>query len=129
MKAQPALLDQFLIRRCGGPLYGRGDASAGLGDFLVARSRAAHRMLVGARSAEHQMCVAIDQAGSDPCAAERIDLARAEARELRALADADDPAVGDAYRTVLDHPERIAGTLFESGDVAVDEQPVPHDLA
>jgi hypothetical protein len=30
---------------------------------------------------------------------------------------------------MLDDPERVARPLLERRDVAVDEQPVPHDLA
>ena len=52
----------------------------------------------------------------------------AKARELGALADAHDLAVGDPDRAILDQPERIARALLDGRDVAVDEQPVPHDL-
>ena len=55
-----------------------------------------------------------------------IDFLGAEAGELGALADADDLAVGDADRAILDHAERIARPILERRDVAVDEQPVPH---
>ncbi len=70
--------------------------------------------------------MAVDQAGSDPRAAERIDLLRAIAGELGALADADNPAVADPDRAVLDRAEPGA---FERRNVAVDEQPVPHDAS
>ena len=85
-------------------------------------------MFVGACAAEHQMCVAIDEAGSHPGAAERIDRLGTEARKLGPLADAHDLAVCDPDRSILDQTERIARALFEGRDVAVDEEPVPHDL-
>ena len=59
-------------------------------------------MFVGARAAEDEMRVAVDQARRDPRAAERVDLLRAEAGELGALADANDLAVGDPDRAILD---------------------------
>ena len=83
-------------------------------------------MLVGAGAAEDEMGVAVDQAGRDPGAAERDDFLRAEAGELGALADADDLAVGDADRAIVDQAERIAGARLHGRDIAVDEQPVPH---
>jgi hypothetical protein len=86
-------------------------------------------MLIRARSPEHEMRVAVDQARSDPRAAERVDLLRAEAGQFGPLADANDLAVGDPDRAILDQPERIARSFLEGRDVAVDEQPVPHDLA
>ena len=86
-------------------------------------------MLVGARAAEHEMRVAVDQARRHPGAAERIDLLRPKAGQFGALADADDLAVGDSDRAILDDPERVARPLLERRDVAVDEQAVPHDLA
>src|SRR5512135_987491 len=85
-------------------------------------------MLVGARSAKDEVGMAIDEAGRDPGAAESVDLPRPKTRKLRSLADADDPPIGNPDRAILDQPERIAGALLEGRDVAVDEQPVPHDL-
>ena len=80
-------------------------------------------MLVGAGAAEHEMRVAVDQARRDPGAAERVHLLGAIAGKFGALADADNPAVGNADRAVLDDAEAAA---LERGDIAVDEQPVPH---
>ena len=129
VQAAAALVEQLLVGCGRGALDRRGDAAAGLGDLLIARAGAAHRMLVGARAAEDEMGVAVDQARRDPGAAERVDLLRAEAGELGALADADDLAVGDADRAILDQPERIARRCLERRDPAVDEQPVPHAFA
>ena len=86
-------------------------------------------MFVGAGSREHQMRVAIDQAGRDPRAVQCVDLARAIARELGPLARPHDLAVGNPDRAILDNPQRIAGRFLERRDVAVDEQPVPHAVA
>ena len=83
-------------------------------------------MLVGARAAEHEMGMAIDQARSDPCAAERNDFRGAKPGELGALADADYLALGNADRAIVDQPKRVARHLFERRDPAIDEQPVPH---
>ena len=120
------MLEQLVLGGRGGPRDGRRNAAAGLGDLLVAGAGAAHRMLVGARAAEDQVRVAVDQAGRDPGAPERIDVLRAKAGELGALADADDLAVGDADRAVLDDAERVARARLQGRDIAVDEQPVPH---
>ena len=108
VQAAPALLKQLVVGCAGGALHGRGDAAARLGDLLVGRAGAAHRMLVGAGAAEDEVRVAVDQAGRDPGAAERDDLLRAKARKLGALADADDLAVGNPDRAILDQAERIA---------------------
>ena len=83
-------------------------------------------MLVGAVAAEHEVRVAVDQAGRDPGAVEGIDLLCAGAGELGALADANDPAVGDADRAIVDDSERIARPRLERRDPAVDEEAVPH---
>jgi arginase family enzyme len=85
-------------------------------------------MLVRARAAEYQVRVTVNQPRSDPRPAECINLLRPEARQLGPLADTDDLAIGDSYGAVLDKSQRIAGHLLERGDVAIDEQPVPHDL-
>ncbi len=121
-----ALVEQLLVRRGGGALDRRGDPAAGLGDLFIGRAGAAHRMLVGARAAEHQVGVAIDQPRRDPGAAERVDLLCAIAGKLGALADADDAAAVDPDRAILDQAKRIARPVLQAGDVAVDEQPVPH---
>ena len=126
VEAEPALIEEIGVGRSLGFGYGRGDSAAGPGDLLVARAGAAHRMLVGAVAGEDQMGVAIDQARGDPGPAERVDLLRAVAGKLGALADANDPAVGDADRAILDHPERVAPRRFERRDITVDEQAIPH---
>ena len=123
MQPAAALSQQFLVGRGARLRHGRCDPAAGFRDFLIGRAGAAHRVLVGARAAEDEVRVAVDQAGRDPGAAQRVDLLRAITGELGPLADADDPAVGDPHRAILDNPEAGA---FERGDVAVDEQPVPH---
>ena len=83
-------------------------------------------MLVGPRAAEHEMRVAIDQARGHPRAAERVDGLGAEAGKFGPLADADDLAVRDADRAILDHARAHCPAALEGRDVAVDEQPVPH---
>ena len=108
VKAAAALVDQLFVGGRRGARDGRGDSAAGLRDLLIAGAGAAHRMFVGARAAEDEMRVAVDQARRDPRAAERDDFLGAKAGELGALADADDLAVGDPDRAVLDQPERIA---------------------
>jgi len=77
-------------------------------------------MLISARAAEHEMGVAVDQAGRDPGAAERVDVLRPKAGELGALSDADDLAVLNSDRAILDQPERVARFLFKGRDIAVD---------
>src|SRR3982751_6006280 len=129
MKALAALVEQLLVRGCGGLGDGRCNPAAGLGNFLITCVGAAHCMLVGARSAEDEMGVAVDQPGRDPGAGERVHLLGAIASELGALADADDLAGVDPDRAVLDKTERIARRLLQASDVAVDEQPVPHAFA
>jgi hypothetical protein len=104
------------------------DAPTSLGDLLVARPGAAHRMFVRAGTAKDQMRVAVDQSRSHPGAAERVHLLRSKAGQFGALADADDLAVRDPDGAILDDAQRIAGPLLKGRDVAVDEQPVPHDL-
>ena len=121
VQAAAALVEQLLVGCGGGALDRRGDAAAGLGDLLVGRAGAAHRMLVGARAAEDEMGVAVDQARRHPGAAERDHVLRAEARKLSALSDAQDLAVGDRDRAIVDQPERIARRRLERRDPAVDE--------
>src|SRR4051812_25935199 len=101
----------------------RGNATAGFRDLFIGRAGSAHRVLVGAIAAEHEVGVAVDQTRGDPGATERVDPAGAIAGELGALADTDDLAVGYADRAVLDDAHRAT---LERRDVAVDEQPVPH---
>ncbi len=72
------------------------------------------------------MGVAIDQPRRDPGAAQRLDLPRLIAGELGPPPDPDDPAVLDADRAILDRAERRGDGRVHGGDVAVDEQPVPH---
>ena len=129
VEAQAALVEQFVVRCCRRPFDGGSDAPAGFRDLLVARAGAAHRMLVGARAAEDEMCVAVDEARRDPRAAKRDDFLRPKSGELGALADAEDLAVGDRDGAIFDEPERIAGRFLEGRDVAIDEQPVPHETA
>ena len=83
-------------------------------------------MFVGAGAAEDQMGVAVDQARRDPGAAERDDFLGAEARQLGALADADDSPVLNADRAMFDDAQRIARRRLHGRDTAVDEQAVPH---
>ena len=83
VQAAAALVEQLLVGRRGGALDRRGDAAAGLGNLLIARAGAAHRMLVGARAAEHEVRVAVDQARRDPGAAERDRLPWRESRRAR----------------------------------------------
>ncbi len=105
---------------------GRGDSAAGLGDFLIGRSSAAHRMFVGAIAAEDQMGVTIDQTGRDPGAAKRGNVLGSIAGELGAFADSNHLAVGDSDRSIVDDAQRIARRGFERRDAAIDEQAVPH---
>src|SRR5689334_718279 len=83
-------------------------------------------MLVGSGAGEDEVGVAVDQPGRDPAASERIHPLGAKSRELGALSDADDLAVGNADRAILDEAERVAGRVLEGRNVAVDEQTVPH---
>ena len=109
VQAAARLLEQLACpRRLLGRGDGRGDAAAGLGDFLIGGAGAAHGMLVGAGAAEDQMRVAVDQARRHPGAAERDDFLGAEAGQFGALADADDLAVLDADGGVGDDAERVA---------------------
>jgi hypothetical protein len=82
--------------------------------------------LVGAVAAEDEVGVAIDQPRRHPGAAERLDLLGPIAGELGALADADDPAVLDSDRAVLDRTERARHGRIHRCDMAVGEQAVPH---
>ena len=125
VEAGAALLEQLVVGGGFGLGDGRGDSAARFGDLLVARAGAAHGMLVGAVAAEDQVRVAVDQARSDPCAAERIDFLRAITGEFGAFTDANDLSVGDSDRAIVDDAKGKSHAL-ERGDVAVDEQPVPH---
>ena len=110
-------------------LHRRRDAAAGPRDLLIGRAGAAHRMFVRARAAEDQMGMTVDQARSDPRAAERDDFLRAEARQFGALADAHDAPVLDADGAMFDDAQRIARHRLHGRDTAVDEQAVPHAFA
>ena len=121
-----ALLQQLLVGRGLGFRHRRGNPAARLGDRLISRADAAHGMFVGAVATEHEVGVAVDQARRDPRAVERVDLLRARAGKLGALADADDPAVGDPDRAIVDDAERIARPRLERRYPAVDEEAVPH---
>src|SRR5699024_9365626 len=125
-EADSALLEQLRVGSGSRLLDRGGDAAARLRNLLVGGTRAAHCVLVRAVAAEDEMGVAIYEPGSHPCAVERVDVAGAIPRELGALADADDLAVGDSDRAILDQAERIAARGHERRDIAVDEQPVPH---
>ena len=72
------------------------------------------------------MGVAIDQPGRHPGAAQRLDLPCLVAGELGPPPHPDDPAALDSDRAILDRPERSGHGRVHGGDVAVDEQPVPH---
>lgn len=72
--------------------------------------------------------MAVDKSWCHPGPVECINLLRSKAGELGAFANADDPSVGDADRSIFDDAQGIARALFEGRDIAVDEQPVPHDL-
>ena len=72
------------------------------------------------------MGVAVDQPRRHPGAVQRLDPLRLIAGELGAPADADDAPVLDADRAILDRAERAVDRRVHGGDVAVDEQPVPH---
>ena len=82
-------------------------------------------MFVGAVPAEHEVRVAVDEPGSDPGALERVDLSGARAGKLGAPADADDLAVDNSDRAIVDDAERIARPRLERRDPAVDEEAVP----
>ena len=73
--------------------------------------------------------MAVDQAGVTHAPPSATTSLRAETGELGALADADDLAVGDCDRAVVDQPERISRRGLERRDLAIDEQPVPHAFA
>ena len=77
---------------------------------------------------EHQMGMAVDQAGRDPRPAERGHLAGAEAGQLGPAADPNDPAAVDADRGVADDPERVAGARDHRRDMTVGDQAVPHAI-
>ncbi len=92
----------------------RGDASAGLGDFLIGCAGAAHGVLVGAGTAEDEMGVAIDQPGRDQPAF-AIGNRRGGCR--RAFGR---PRIGDApilrcHHAIVDQAERVIGHRCESG--------------
>ena len=57
------------------------------------------------------MRMAVDQAGGDPSPAERVHLARAITRELRALAHAHDLAVRDPNGAILDDPLGVPSSV------------------
>ena len=128
MKAPSALLQQLLVRGFRGEPDGRCNSAAGLRYIRVARASTAHCMLVGAGSPENKVGVTVDETGSDPGAPEGVNLPRSETCKLGSLADADNPSIGDPDCPIFDQPQRVAGLFLESRDVAVDEQPVPHDL-
>ena len=90
-------------------LHGRGDAAAGAGDFLIGRALEPLLIFAGAVAAEDEVGVAIDQAGGDPGAVQRLDLSGLVAGQLGAAADPDDAPVLDADGAILDRPEG-AGT-------------------
>ena len=84
-------------------------------------------MFGGARAAEDEMRVAVDQAGRHPGAAQRHHLLGAEAGQFGALADAQDAAVLDGDGGVADDAERpLARPRLHGREMAVDEQAVPH---
>ena len=88
MEAGAALLEQLVVGGGFGLGDGRGDPAAGFRDFLIARARAAHGVLVGAGAAEDEVRVAVDQARSDPRSAQRIDVFGAITGEFGAFTDA-----------------------------------------
>ena len=78
-------------------------------------------MFVRARAAEDQMGMAVDQARSDPSAAERDDFLRAEARQLGPFADPYDSPVLNADGAMFDDTQRIARHRLHGRNTAVDE--------
>jgi hypothetical protein len=118
VKATAALFEQFHVARRLGFGDGRGDPATGFGDCFIGRAGAAHRMFVGARAAEDEMRVAVDQARRDPRTAQRIDLLGAISRELGTLSYPNDLAILDANRAVFDDTEVAA---LKGGDIAIDE--------
>ena len=105
VEACAALLEQLVVGGGFGLRDGRGNSAARFRDFLIARAGAAHGMLVGAVAAEDQVRVAVDQARSDPCPAERIDFFGAITGEFGAFTDANDLSVGDSDRAIVDNAE------------------------
>ncbi len=77
-------------------------------------------------AAEDEMGVAVDEARRHPGAAERLNAASAIAGELHPSADAEDAAVLDRDRAVLDRAERSLHGRVHGCDIAVGEQAVPH---
>ena len=105
------------------------DAAAGAGDLLIGRAFEPLLELARAVAAEDEMGVAVDQARRHPGAAERLDLPRLVAGELDPPADADDPAVLDADRAILDRAERRRHGRVHRRDVAVGRAAGPTWLA
>ena len=100
MKSAAAAFSKLVGRRRLGRGDGRGNAAAGLCDILIGGTGAAHGMFVGARAAEHQMGVAVDQPRRDPGAAAGDHLLCAETGQFGTLPDPHDLAFVDADRRV-----------------------------
>src|SRR5205085_6011383 len=123
---RPRGFDQFLKAGRAGGLHRGGDAAARPRDLFIARAFQPLLEFAGTIAAEDEMGVAVDQARRNPGAVQRLDALRLEAGELGPPADADDPPVLDADCAIFDRAERARHGRIHGGEVAVDEQAVPH---
>ncbi len=102
----------------------RDDAAAGARDLLIARALQAKLELMRAIAAEHEMGVAIDQAGRDPAAAaiDPLDGVRVH-RKIRLRTRINDAAVARRDQPALDLAE-IGAVAAHRGEPGVVPDPV-----
>jgi len=112
---------QRLAARGAGLAHSGIDATAGAGDFFIARAVEALFEFLRAVTGEDEVRVAVDQAGSDPRALQRFDLAREPFRRagqfIARTGERDEPVLpGD--RGIVDAPIGLS-IVYQRGQPAI----------
>ncbi|MCR6497166.1 hypothetical protein LJB71_13660 [Thermomonas sp. S9] len=122
-RARQRLFQQGPLARSAHRAHGRENAAAGACDLRVAGAVEAHVELVRAVAGEHQVGMAVDQAGRQQAALQVLGVQGIAGRQCVQRADPGDAAGGHRQRAVLDQAERRIAVQGREGGVG--QQQVP----